>query len=62
MNIKTLESVLEEMRRAMHADETMLRDWEHRIAGAITDDLMFRINASFAAPALSPSPGGHDWE
>jgi hypothetical protein len=62
MNIKTLEAVLEEMRRAMHADETTLRDWEQRIAGAITDDLMQRINASFAAPALSTSPGGHDWE
>jgi hypothetical protein len=62
MNIMTLEAVLEEMRRSMHADETKLREWEHRIAGAITDDLMWRINASFGAPALSQSPGGHDWE
>jgi hypothetical protein len=62
MNIKTLETVLEEMRRANHADERQLRDWEARIGEAITDDLVMRIQASFGAPALAPTPGGHDWE
>jgi hypothetical protein len=62
MNIKTLETILEEMRRSNHADAAMLRDWEDRIAAAITDDLMSRINASFAPTELAPSPGGHDWE
>jgi hypothetical protein len=62
MNIKTLEAVLDEMRRANHADERQLRDWEARIAEAITDDLVAKIAASFGAPALSPVPGGHDWE
>jgi hypothetical protein len=61
MNIMTLEAVLEEMRRSMHADENTLRDWENRIAGAITEDLVWRINASFAT-ALAPAPGGHDWD
>jgi hypothetical protein len=54
--------VLEEMRRANHADERQLRDWEARIGEAITDDLVMRIQASFGAPALAPAPGGHDWE
>lgn len=49
MNIMTLEAVLEEMRRCTHADETRLRDWETRIAGAITEHLVWRISASFAA-------------
>ena len=62
MNIKTLETVLEEMRQANYADERTLRDWEARIGEAITDDLVARIQASFGAPALAPTPGGHDWE
>jgi hypothetical protein len=57
MHIMTLEAVLDEMRRSMHADEAMLRDWERRIAGAITEDLVWRINASFASPGLrEPQP------
>ena len=62
MNIKTLEAVLEEMRRANHADESQLRDWEARIAEAITDDLKAKIHAQFGAPKLAKAPGGHDWE
>ncbi|KGQ20784.1 hypothetical protein LF41_1324 [Lysobacter dokdonensis DS-58] len=62
MNIKTLETVLDEMRKSNHADERQLRDWEARIAEAITDDLVAKIQASFGAPALAPAPGGHDWE
>jgi hypothetical protein len=61
MNIKTLEAVLDEMRRAMHADQAMLRDWEQRIGCAITEDLIARINADFGEAELAPIPGGHDW-
>jgi hypothetical protein len=56
MNIKTLETVLDEMRRANHADERQLRDWEARIGEAITDDLVMRIQASFGAPAAGTGP------
>jgi hypothetical protein len=62
MNIKKLEDVLAEMRKAHYADEKMLRSWEDRIGEAITDDLMAQINASIAAPQLATEPGGHDWE
>ena len=63
MNIKKLEDVLAEMRRAHSADNEMLRAWEARIAEAIADDLMSQINAAFAvAPQLATEPGGHDWE
>jgi hypothetical protein len=63
MNIKTLETVLAEMRQATWADEATIRSWEARIGEAITEDLMAQINASFAvAPALATAPGGHDWD
>ena len=63
MNIKKLEDVLAEMRKAHSADNQQLREWEGRIAEAIADDLMAQINAAFAvAPALATEPGGHDWE
>ena len=63
MNIKKLEEVLAEMRRAHSAGSDQLRDWEDRIAEAITDDLMAQINAAFAVkPQLATEPGGHDWE
>lgn len=63
MNIKKLEEVLAEMRKAHSADNQQLRAWEDRIAEAIADDLMAQINAAFAvAPALATEPGGHDWE
>ena len=63
MNIKKLEDVLAEMRKAHSADNQQLRAWEERIAEAIADDLMAQISASFAvAPALATEPGGHDWE
>ena len=62
MNIKKLEDVLAEMQRAQFAGAELLRDWETRIADAITDDLMAQIDAALAAPALAGAPGGHDWE
>ena len=63
MNIKTLETVLAEMRQSTWADEATIRSWEARIGEAITEDLMAQINASFAvAPALATAPGGHDWD
>jgi len=63
MNIRKLEDVLAEMRRAPSADNQMLRDWEARIAAAITDDLMAQINAAVPlATAFATEPGGHDWE
>ena len=62
MNIKKLEDVLAEMRDARYADEPRLRDWEARIAEAITDDLLAQIGAAVAVPALATEPGGHDWE
>ena len=62
MNIKKLEEVLAEMRMSNYADEARLRDWEARIAEAITDDLMAQINASIGAPQLANEPGGHEWE
>jgi hypothetical protein len=63
MNIKKLEDVLSEMRKAISADSQQLREWETRIDEAIADDLMAQINAAFAvAPELATEPGGHDWD
>ena len=63
MNIKKLEDVLAEMRKAHYADNEQLREWEARIDEAIADDLMAQINAAFAvAPELATEPGGHDWD
>ena len=63
MNIRKLEDVLAEMRQAQYADGARLRDWETRIADAISDELLTQIQASIAAtPDLSKAPGGHDWE
>jgi hypothetical protein len=62
MNIKKLEDVLAEMRRACFADEAQLRAWEDRIAEAITDNLMAQIGAAVGTAALASEPGGHDWD
>jgi hypothetical protein len=62
MNIKKLEDVLDEMRKARFADEATLRSWEQRIGEAITDDLLGRIEASVVSPTLATEPGGYDWE
>ena len=62
MNIKKLEEVLAEMRRSQFADESQLREWEGRIAEAITDDLMAQIDAAVVGPKLDTEPGGYDWE
>ena len=62
MNIKKLEDVLAEMRKAHYADEKMLRSWEDRIGEAITDDLMAQIDAAVVGPKLATEPGGYDWE
>ena len=62
MNIKKLEDVLAEMQRAQFAGAELLRDWETRIADAITDDLMAQIGAAVGTPALASEPGGHDWD